>query len=491
MGRREKYKIGLLSGIFLFLFVPVIQDLFRFKKHIKPLYGAYNKPVDTTLTLNTWIGGKYQDKKESFLNENFGLHNYFVRLNNQLDYSLFNKSNAVQVVVGKGDFLFQSEYIDAYFGRNFVGKEKLEEKYKKLKNIQDHLASQGILLEVVFAPGKGSFYPEFVPDSWSGIKTLSNYECCRDLCKKFNIRFVDFSSWFLSQKDFSPYDLYPKTGVHWSNYGSLIAFDSLTKHIEHYSNLNLKTFTITNVAFSDSLKDPDNDLGEAMNLLKNIPTFPMPYASYHWIGEDFTKPNALFIGDSYFWNFYYEGLTNNVFEDCKFWYYNETVYPESESERKVKNLDLLDEIKKQKIIVLMATESNIHDIGWGFIEQATEAFKKEMKEILRKNIYLQNIIEEVHSTPTWMADISKKAKMNGVSVDEQIKMDALYIYNSDYGRPEIIELTEDNKVRILNTPLWIEQIKKKAKEKNISFEEMLELDAKYIYATEQRPSLKK
>lgn len=139
----------------------------------------------------------------------------------------------------------------------------------------------------------------------------------------------------------------------------------------------------------------------------------------------------------------------------------------------------------------MATESNIHDIGWGFIEQATEAFKKEMKEILRKNIYLQNIIEEVHSTPTWMADISKKAKMNGVSVDEQIKMDALYIYNSDYGRPEIIELTEDNKVRILNTPLWIEQIKKKAKEKNISFEEMLELDAKYIYATEQRPSLKK
>lgn len=490
MKKAARYKIGLLSGILLFLFLPAFQDLFHFKEHIKPLDGAYTRSVDTTLTFENWISGEFQTKKEKVFNQDFGLHNYYVRLNNQIDFSLFNKSNAKNVIVGKGGFLYESEYIDAYFGRNFAGKEKLEEKYKKLKNIQDHLALQGILLEVVFAPGKASFYPEFIPDNWVGEKTLSNYECARDLCKKLNIRFIDFNAWFLTQKDFSPYDLYPKTGIHWSNYGALIAFDSLTKHIEHYSELNLKTITITNVAFSDDIRDPDNDIGETMNLMQNIRPFPMPYADYHWIDEKFTRPKSLFIGDSYFWNLYHEGLTNNVFEDCKFWYYNETVYPESEPERNVKKLNLLEEIKKQKVIVLLATESNIHDIGWGFVEQTTEAFKKEMQEVLRKNIYLQNIIEEIHLTPNWMADITKKAKMNNVSIDEQIKMDAQYVYTSDYERPIVIEFTEKTKKRILLTPAWVEQIEKKAKEKNISFEEMLELDAKYIYVTEQRPKMK-
>jgi hypothetical protein len=488
MLKNERYKIGLLSGILLFLFIPVLQNIFHFK-WVKPLKGAYVEAPDVNLS-KAWFEGDYQEKKEEYINQNFGLRNYYVRFNNQIDFSLFKKANVDKVVVGKGDFLYEINYIDAYLGNNFIGKKKLEERFKKLKSLQDYLQLQHIHLEVVFAPGKATFYPEYIPKDWATEKKLNNYEYSRDLCKKFNIRFIDFNSWFLSQKSFSPYDLYPKTGIHWSNYGSLIAFDSLTKHVEHYTNSNLKTLTITNVSFSDSLRGPDNDIGEAMNLIWDIQPFPMPYANYHWVEEDFIKPKALFIGDSYFWNIYYEGLTNNVYEDCKFWYYNETVYPESETERKVKDLNLLEQIKKQKVIVLMATECNIHDIGWGFIEQATEAFKKEMKEVLRKNIYMQNIIEEIHFTPKWMADIIKKAKMNNVSVDKQIKMDALYIYNSDYGRPEVIELTEDTKARILNTSPWVEQIKNKAKEKNISFEEMLELDAKYIYVTEQRANMK-
>lgn len=488
MLKNEKYKIGLLSGILLFLFVPALQNILHFK-WVEPLKGAYVEVGDVYLSTD-WFKGDYQKKKEAYINQSFGLRNYYVRLNNQIDFSLFRKANVDKVVVGKGDFLYENNYIDAYFGNNFIGKEKLDERFKKLKSLQDYLLLQHINLEVVFAPGKATFYSEYIPAAWVTEKKLNNYEYSRDLCKKFNIRYIDFNAWFLSQKDFSPYDLYPKTGIHWSNYGSLIAFDSLTKHVEYYTNTNLKTFTITNIGFSDSLRDPDNDIGQAMNLLKNIQPLPMPYASYHWVEEDFIKPNALFIGDSYFWNIYYEGLTNNVYEDCKFWYYNESVYPEMGSERKVKDLNLLEQIKKQKVIILMATECNVHDIGWGFIEQATEAFKKEMKEILRKNIYLQNITEEIHLTPNWMADITKKAKMNSRNIDEQIKLDAEYIYTTDYGRPDVIELTEDTKARILNTPPWVEQIKNKAKEKNISFEEMLELDAKYIYVTEQRSNMK-
>jgi hypothetical protein len=62
-----------------------------------------------------------------------------------------------------------------------------------------------------------------------------------------------------------------------------------------------------------------------------------------------------------------------------------------------------------------------------------------------------------------------------------VLLDAIFIYEKEYCKPEVIAATEKVKLRIIHTPPWKEQIKQKAKQKNISFEEMLELDAKFIY----------
>ena len=474
------------------LFLPLLQSVFKFKKHIKPLKGAFIETKEIELNASTWLDGYYQKTEEDYLNENFGFRNYYVRLNNQVDYSLFNKANVEKVVVGKGGFLYEDNYITSYYGDNFAGKEILETKFKKLKDLQDLLYTQNITLLPVFAPGKATFYPEFIPDNWCKEKKLNNYEYSVELFNKYGINYVDFNAWFLSLKNITPYDLYPKTGIHWSNYGALISFDTLTRHLEKLSKLNLKNLGISNISFSNELIAPDDDIGIAMNLFKNVQPLPMPYAKYEWTDDStFTKPNALFIGDSYFWNLYYEGLINNVFHEAKFWYYNETVYPESEPQREVNKLNLLEEIKKQKLIVVMATDCNIHDFGWEFIEKAHEALKPEMQNIIRRKAYIQNIAEEIYKNPQWINDVKKKAKEKNITVEEMVKLDAAYVYETDYNRPEVVELTEENKKRILNTPAWIQQIKQKAKEKNISFEEMLELDAKYIFATEQRKDLEK
>jgi len=83
-----------------------------------------------------------------------------------------------------------------------------------------------------------------------------------------------------------------------------------------------------------------------------------------------------------------------------------------------------------------------------------------------------------------MEDIKKKAEKNKVSIEEMINLDAIYIYETDYCKPEVVDLIEKTKERIKKTKEWMDQIKAKAKEKNISEEEMLELDAKYLYDTE-------
>ncbi len=486
MGGVKTYKTGLLLGILLFLFIPLMQNILHFKL-IKPLKGAYDIIDDVELSKEGWLEGDYQIKKEKFLDQNFGLRNDYVRLNNQLDFTLFKKANVKKLVVGKRDFLFEDDYINAYYGNNFVGEKPLDERFKKLKAVQDVLFAQGILLEVVFAPGKATFYPEFIPDSWQYEKKLSNYEYAVKKCKDNKIDYIDFNDWFLKQKNISPYDLYPKTGIHWSNYGAMLAIDSIKTHIELRSQLILRDFTIDNIFFSDSLLSPDNDIGEAMNLLSDVPVLPMPYANYRWVENNLAiKPKALFIGDSYFWNIYYQGFTNNFFTDCKFWYYNETVYPEDAPERDVKKLNLAEELTKFKVIVLMATECNIHDIGWGFIEKVYDLNKEDMNGSMRKRIYVGLIIENIKQNKEWLADIEKKAKEKNISIPEMITLDAIYIYKTEYCTPEVTALVDQNIERIRNTKAWMDDILKKALEKNVSMDEMIEMDAKYIYDTEQK-----
>jgi hypothetical protein len=262
-------------GIVLFLFIPVFQNVFHYK-WIKPLKGAYVEAKDTVLTAENWFSGKFQLKKDAYLDQNFGLRNYYVRLNNEIDFRLFQKANVAKVVVGKGNFLYEDDYINAYYGNNFIGKEALQERFKKLKAVQELLKSKGITLVVVFAPGKGYFYPEFIPNSWKTEKKLSNYEFAKNLSDNFGLNYIDVNAWFRREKDISPYDLYPKTGIHWSNYGALLFTDSLRKHLESRDKINLREFVIDNVSFSDSLIEPDDDIGSAMNLLWDIKKLPMP-----------------------------------------------------------------------------------------------------------------------------------------------------------------------------------------------------------------------
>lgn len=475
----------ILIGVLFFISIPLIQNQLHLKKYIKPLIGAYNTVQDTVITTESWFNGRYQAVKDKYLAQNYGLRNYFIMLDNQINYKLFNATGIGNVIVGKGDFLYETEYIDAYYGKNFVGLDTLMNRYKKIKKLQDYLASMGIDLEIVFTPSKASFYPEFIPDNWRSEKKINNYDCAVALCKKLKINHVDFSGWFKKIKNISPYDLYPKTGIHWSNYGALIATDSLKKQIEFNTKLNLRDFQITNVAFSDTLIDPDNDMGEVMNLLFPVKTFPMPYANYYWKEDNgAVKPKALFIGDSYFWNIYYQGLTNNLFTDSKFWYYNQTVYPETELIREVNQLNMSEEIKKQQVIVLMATETNIHDIGWGFVDKALEALKSKNINLVRQKIYVNIIKENIKNTPEWMNDIKKKASERKISVDEMINLDAIYIYEIEYCKPEVTQILDMTKERIKNTKEWMDQVKIKAKERNLTEDEMLELDAKYLYDTD-------
>lgn len=484
---------ALFIGIMLLLFIPLIQSAFKLKKSVKPLNGAFTRAEDTAFSWPAWFSGRYQDLKNENLKQNFGFQPSYVRLNNQLDFTLFKKINAEHVIAGKAEVYFEENYIDAYYGKNFVGKENLDRLAAKLKQAQDILRAYNIDLEILFLPGKASFFPEYIPEGRIAEKKLSNYEYLVSAAGGQQLDFIDFNAWFRQMKSRTVYDLYPAGGIHWSNYGALLAYDSLLRHIEQRAPVSLRSLKIAKVEFSDKLRDPDNDIAEALNLIKTPPMLSMPYAQYKWLERPgVTRPAALFVGDSYFWNWYHQGLVNNTFTDARFWYYCQTIYPDTLPEREVKDIDFRKAVERNKVVVLMATETNVHDIGWGFADKVIEFFPPEaagstiVADEARRRIYINYFSEEIRKTPAWLASVEQKAKEKGISVEAMIALDAAYLYDNEYSSPAVIEFTEATKARIRNDGNWMKDIRRKAKENGVSVDEMLELDAKYIYEVEEK-----
>jgi len=153
----------------------------------------------------------------------------------------------------------------------------------------------------------------------------------------------------------------------------------------------------------------------------------------------------------------------------------------------------------------------------------------------KKGAYLSEHGVEYHmdiirGDRAWFGDIGKKATENGVPVEEQLRADAIYIFSQNYpeqyqaylGIREIIHEMESDigaldslsllaatygctlegfiekkafaayrereiantMDAIRNTPEWLANVQAKASEKNITLDEMIRLDAEYVW--EQR-----
>ncbi len=372
---QKTYRTCILLGFLTFLILPAIQKHFVFVD-VEPLAGAIVPPEKGTLSLKNWFNGDYQKQTEKFIDESFGFRNLFIRTNNQLAFTLFNKAKANGVLIGKNKYLYEVSYLKAYNGWDYVGEKAIKSRVEKLRYLQDTLQELNKQLIVVFAAGKGSFYPEFFPKAYQTKPGKTNYKTYVTTCKKLGVNHIDFNAYFVSQKNKSKYPLYPKYGIHWSTYGMGLAADSIIRYIEKKRTIRMPHIYWNKVSLEDA-KESDYDIGYGMNLLYKITDNQMAYPLFQYDSDSLkTKPSSLVISDSFFWGMFNFGISS-VFTDNQFWYYNEDVYPDSyQKPLKTKDVNLQKCIAAKDVIIIMATEATLPKLGWGFIERMYETYKK-------------------------------------------------------------------------------------------------------------------
>ena len=407
-----------------------------------PLKGAFTIPKKPSIALASVFDGSFQDAYNDYFEHTIGFRPLLVRINNQMGYSFFDTVQASGVIIGKNNYLFEINYIKAYKGWDYQGDSVIQAHAEKADFVHKKLAEAGKTLLFVLAPGKVSFFPEYVPDEYmlkpSGNKT--NHQAFVDIFKEYGLPFVDFNTWFVQMKDTATFPLYPQCGIHWSAYGVALATDSLIHYIEKDRGIDMVDFSWNGFDLTGKLRDPDYDIGEGMNLLFKIPHYPMAYPRVKFGNEEGkTRPNVIVVADSYYWNIFGKGYSSRLFNDNNFWYYNvEAHNPEWPEPLKTDELDILEELSKTDVIIIMATEANLYRFPYGFIDQAYEAFKKNEVDANalfssdQKEAEILQIMKGIDLNPEWKAQVMQKASDKKISYNEMLQLDAEWVWENKH-----------------------------------------------------------
>lgn len=423
----SKVKNFLFILLLVFLSFPAIQKKVKLISS-KELNGVFSLTKIPEFTFSGWFRGSYQEQFRQHIEDYPGFKSDFVRLYNQLDYSLFSIAHASKFMVGKHGYLYGTEYISSYLGTNFIGKRYCDEKVRLLKILQDRLwKEKKIFLLVVFAPDKGTFYPEYIPRHYLENKQdLTNYSYYERRCREAGINLVDFNNYFRLAKDTSRYPLYPKTGIHWSTYGAVRAADSLIRYLGIRTGYPMPSLVIDKIERDKEARDEDADIERPMNLIWKIRHPVYAYPAYHFTRDTSKhKPNGLVIGDSFYWTWYYPGIIRNMFNNVEFWYYGKDIYPQTFNEpMNIGELNFMDAVDRQNIIIFLQTNAGYGNIGFDFIDRLFA----ELDPAQSRVVYYEN---QIWKTKDWLNNLKKSAEERHLTLDEMIREAAIYMVNQE------------------------------------------------------------
>jgi hypothetical protein len=365
--------------LFLLLVSPLINQLGDFLSSIT-LAGYTEKPPKEKLSWNNWFNNKYQEKSEERIKFDLRAKGFLIRLNNQLRFSLFGELKNRYVTYGRNGQYFQNDYIDSYFGRDYIGEDSIRKKMLMLQDIMDTLQNTGTRLLIVLAPSKVFFTPESIPKEYDLYELKSNnYNSYVKVLNELNIDHIDFNTYFKSMKNTSPYLLYSPGGAHWSTYGAYIAIDTILKSISEKLNYSFPHYHYPEIQLFREARYSDNDVFSLANLLWTKQITELAYPKMEILNDTNTvKPNVLAIADSYYSILMYNYMHDYFFDsNSAYWFYFNNIWTKRHEVLNGKLgttveqvQDFSHEFQSRDLIILLSTDSNLDAFPWGFIEKA-------------------------------------------------------------------------------------------------------------------------
>jgi len=421
------YKFFLIT-ILVLLLLPMFNYKLKFLNELR-LHGSETQVAQPIRSFKSYFTGQYQDSFANYFSANLPLRSYAIKIHNQILYSAFKYTNASQVVVGKEGHLYETPYLNAFTGSNYIGDSAINKRTLKLQKIQLALAKINKKLLVVFAPGKASFSPATIPNEYQQKINKNNHDEFIKAYQKNKINHIDFVAYFNKLKQKSPYPLYGKYGIHWSQYGMNIALDSMLHKMELAVNQKFPSKINLETAVTNGYRFTDNDVELALNLFIELPKENMAYRSFQFekIANKY-KPNIIVVADSYWWLAHNNYISKEIFNEYRFLYYNKSIFDFNQQLPLTLNDDLIaDYLNRADVIVLMATEANHNWFPYGFDDQLLNILARPKQIQVFSEEAIQLKINEIKANANWFQAVREKAILNRADLIQQLRADAIWV----------------------------------------------------------------
>ena len=407
----------------------------------KPLspYTDKVKVEKQDLSWNTYLDGSYQDYLAQQARKSTGFREFFSRSYNQASFTFFGKVANKNVVKGKNHELFLVGNIDDVTGKLLRSRYGTIEEAKSVaqENIHetliliDTLRKHGTEFLFVVCPTKPAVYPAYLPESYQD--SLSDF-CLADyyiqLFKENNIPHIDFYNYFKTQKETFPYPLYTRTGTHWAASTMPFVCDSLLRKLEDISDCKLPSIHYIEPNFSSKYTEQDDELEQHIDLLFPLakPKVPRPvFTLQDTTGKN--RPNLIVVGDGYFVTLE-KTCFLDAFSSWNYLKYNDYIVS-SNPEYSWKHFKYLPEarqlLENADFIIAVYTSNYLFDFMNGFTQTAIELYQKDDND----KEALDAVIETIKDNPEWFHAIEQQAKERGITAEENLRINAEYVLKTN------------------------------------------------------------
>jgi hypothetical protein len=299
-----------------------------------PLSGAFDIPSRPKLTLNAILSRQFQTDLEKYIEYHMTTRKFLTRVYNQLLYTAFHSSDSKAVMIGRNDYLFETNYPEAYFSElTDLEKIQIQNNISKLILLNDLLAKRGITLVVRMSPSKAEYYTEFLPrpyDRFAQMKRTHQYgenwyQVFTRTIRSTDLLYYDRHDEMQDLKHDGKI-LFTKGGTHWSLLPMADYINGLNALLEQSLDKKLgRIEAVRNDVITGKMGTPDDsDIWNiCWNALSVPPEYPSPNMTFQTIPGESTV-RVFTIGQSFTW-----GLLNTIYaakdpvwSETYFSYYN-------------------------------------------------------------------------------------------------------------------------------------------------------------------------
>ncbi len=491
--------IVMFALLLIFLWTPIIQKEFHIFK-VKPLMGVIIETPKPQLTLETYTSGKFQKDCEGYVSENFGLREPVIRLYSQYAWSFYHKNFNIYFLPGKNSWVFYLPAVRDYYGQEQSKKfptkreaiEFIDNEVDMMCTLRDSLKHYNTEFLSYMAPDKAFIYPEYLPTAYwkHDTTTLNGSEYFSKRLEESGFPNIDMTKWFIQIKDTVDYQLFKRMNFHW-DFSAAFGFDSLFRLMKDLNGLNIPQIHIDSLTtyIDDKLQNDE----EMLNLMFRLKDPTVQHKSHVSVQCDGCyKPKVLFISDSFIWAFHEQLPEKELVEHKEVWYYNATSFDGFKLERHDLNeLNRLRRVLRADYVIFSACSHQWYDGTMGFAKRVLDDLND------RDLVKLSLTMNEIEADTNWMKALKIQVSLLSQPLEKVIEMEAKNILNNQPLLKDITEVSEEAvykakvakvKEDLRNNPEAMENIIKKAKDRGLTVEEMLEIDAKWVvnYQDQQR-----